>query len=178
MGPFNRPDQPWRAPRRETALSGVALFVVLMAVWLLNSGHYTPLIIGFGVASSFLVVFLSWRMGIVDREGLPVHLLPRAVLYAPWLFKEIFKANVDVAKRILPLFEPNVSPRLFDTGVTQKSDLGRVIYANSITLTPGTVSIGVRGSYITVHAIAEDVADGLQEGEMDRRVTWLEGEGS
>jgi multicomponent Na+:H+ antiporter subunit E len=52
-----------------------------------------------------------------------------------------------------------------------------VLYANSITLTPGTVSIGVRGSYITVHAIAEDVADGLQEGEMDQRVTWLEGEG-
>jgi multicomponent Na+:H+ antiporter subunit E len=178
LGLFLRQDQPWRAPRRETALSGVALFVVLMAVWLLSSGHYTPLIIGFGVASSLLVVFLSWRMGIVDREGLPVHLLPRAVLYAPWLFKEIFKANVDVAKRILPLFEPNVSPRLFDTGVTQKSDLGRVIYANSITLTPGTVSIGVKGSYITVHAIAEDVADGLQEGEMDRRVTWLEGEGS
>jgi len=177
LGRFDRPDQPWRAPRRETTLSGVALSVVLMAVWLLNSGHYKPLMIGFGVASSLLVVFLSWRMGIVDREGLPVHLLPRATVYAPWLFKEIFKANVDVAKRVLHPFEPDISPRLFDTGVTQKSDLGRVIYANSITLTPGTVSIGVRGSYITVHAIAEEVADGLQEGEMDRRVTWLEGEG-
>jgi len=178
LGLFLRQDQPWRASRRETAFSGVALFVVLMAVWLLNSGHYTPLIIGFGVASSLLVVFLSWRMGIVDREGLPVHLLPRATVYAPWLFKEIFTANVDVAKRVLTPFEPNISPRLFDTGVTQKSDLGRVIYANSITLTPGTVSIGVRGAYITVHAIAEEVADGLQEGEMDRRVTWLEGEGA
>jgi multicomponent Na+:H+ antiporter subunit E len=178
LGLFLRQDQPWRASLRETALSGVALFMVLMAVWLLNSGHYTPLMIGFGVASSVLVVFLSWRMGIVDREGLPVHLLPRATMYAPWLFKEIFTANVDVAKRVLTPFEPDISPRLFDTGVTQKSDLGRVIYANSITLTPGTVSIGVKGSYITVHAIAEDVADGLQEGEMDRRVTWLEGEGS
>jgi len=176
LGLFGTPDQPWRAPRRETALSGVVLFVVLMAVWLLNSGHYTPLMIGFGVASSLFVVFLSWRMGIVDREGLPVHLLPRATLYAPWLFKEIFKANVDVGRRVLIPFEPDISPRLFDTGVTQKSDLGRVIYANSITLTPGTVSVGVRGAYITVHAIAEDVADGLQEGEMDRRVTWLEGE--
>ena len=178
LGLFDGPDQPWRAPRRESTLCGVALFVVLMAVWLLNSGHYTPLLIGFGVASSLFVVFLSWRMGIVDREGLPVHLLPRATVYAPWLFKEIFTANVDVAKRVLTPFEPDISPRIFDTGVTQKSDLGRVIYANSITLTPGTVSIGVRGAYITVHAIAEDVADGLQKGEMDRRVTWLEGEGS
>lgn len=176
MGLLDRPDQPWRAPRGETALCGVVLFVVLMAVWLLNSGHYTPLLIGFGVASSLFVVYLSWRMGIVDREGLPVRLIPRALLYGPWLFKEIFKSNVDVAKRALTPYEPDVSPRLFDTGVTQKSDLGRVLYANSITLTPGTVSIGVHGAYITVHAIAEEVADGLQEGEMDRRVTWLEGE--
>ena len=110
MGLFARPDQPWRAPRRETALCGVALFVVLMAVWLLNSGHYTPLIIGFGVASSLLVVFLSWRMGIVDREGMPVHLLPRAAVYAPWLFKEICKANVDVAKRVLTPFMPPAKP--------------------------------------------------------------------
>jgi multicomponent Na+:H+ antiporter subunit E len=178
VGLFARPDQPWRAPRGETALCGVALFVVLMAVWLLNSGHYTPLLIGFGVASSLFVVYLSWRMGIVDREGLPVHLIPRGLRYGPWLFKEIFTANVDVAKRTLTPYEPDISPRIFDTGVTQKCDLGRVIYANSITLTPGTVSIGVKGSYITVHAIAEEVADGLQEGEMDRRVTWLEGEGS
>ena len=178
MGLFDRPDQPWRAPRAETALCGVALFVVLMAVWLLNSGHYTPLLIGFGVLSCLFVVYLSWRMGIVDREGLPVHLIPRALIYGPWLFKEIFTANVDVAKRTLTPYEPDISPRLFDTGVTQKSDLGRVIYANSITLTPGTVSIGVRGSYITVHAIAEEVADGLQEGEMDQRVTWLEGKDS
>jgi multicomponent Na+:H+ antiporter subunit E len=176
LGLFDRPDQPWRAPRGETALCGVVLFAVLMAVWLLNSGHYTPLLIGFGVASSLFVVYLSWRMGIVDREGLPYHLIPRALIYGPWLFKEIFASNVDVAKRVLTVFEPDISPRIFDTGVTQKTDLGRVIYANSITLTPGTVSIGVKGSYITVHAIAEEVADDLQEGEMDRRVTWLEGE--
>jgi multicomponent Na+:H+ antiporter subunit E len=178
VGLFDRPDQPWRAPRGETAICGFVLFVVLMAVWLLNSGHYTKLLNSFGVASSLFVVYLSWRMGIVDREGLPVHLIPRVLIYGPWLFKEIFTANVDVAKRTLSPYEPDISPRLFETGVTQKSDLGRVIYANSITLTPGTVSIGVRGSYITVHAIAEEVADELQEGEMDRRVTWLEGKDS
>ena len=177
MGLFDRPEQPWRAPRRESVHSAVILFMVLMAVWLLNSGHYTPLMIGFGALSSLFVVFLSWRMGIVDREAMPVQLLPRAVMYLPWLVKEIFKSNVDVARRILSPFEPDVSPRIFNTGVTQRSDLGRVIYANSITLTPGTVSIGVRGAYITVHAIAEEVAEGLLEGEMDRRVTRFEGEG-
>jgi multicomponent Na+:H+ antiporter subunit E len=157
--------------------SAVALFVILMAVWLFNSGHYTPLITGFGVASCLLVVFLSWRMGLVDEEGVPVHLLPRALLYIPWIAKEVVLANVDVARRILSFGRPKISPAVFDTPTTQCTDLGRVLYANSITLTPGTVSIWVHGRAITVHAIAEEVADGLAEGEMDRRVTWLEGAG-
>ena len=172
---FNGPriQELWRLPVKHT----VALFGILLSVWLLNSGHYTPMIIGFGVASCLLVVWLSRRMGIVDSEAVPLHLFPRVFLYTPWIIKEVFKANVDVARRALSFGKPNVSPKLFDTPATQKTDLGRVLYANSITITPGTVSIWVHGPCITVHAIAEDVADGLSEGEMDRRVTWLEGGG-
>jgi multicomponent Na+:H+ antiporter subunit E len=155
--------------------SATALFFILLAVWLLNSGHYTLLMISFGVASCLFVVFLSLRMGIVDDEAEPVHLLPRAVVYLPWLVKEIFKSNIDVARRVLTPGRLRISPRIIEAGTTQHSELGRVIYANSITLTPGTVSIRVHGSYITVHAIADDVAEGLLEGEMDRRVTWFEG---
>jgi len=147
-----------------------------MAVWLLNSGHYTLLITSFGVASCLLVVWLSRRMGIVDEEGMPVRLLHRLPIYLPWIAKEVVKSNLDVARRILTLGRPGVSPRLFEAPTTQHSDLGRVLYANSITLTPGTVSIRVHGTKITVHAIADEVADDLLEGEMDRRVTRLEGE--
>jgi multicomponent Na+:H+ antiporter subunit E len=155
--------------------SAVALFVILMSLWLLLSGHYTPMLIGFGVASCLLVVWLAWRMRIVDPEGVPVDQLPRAFFYVPWLVKEVFLANVDVARRVLTPGKPNISPELFDVDTTQRSDLGRVLYANSITLTPGTVSILVHGRKITVHAIAEEVAEGLREGEMDRRVTRFEG---
>ena len=156
--------------------SAIALFGTLVGLWLLLSGHYTAMLIGIGVGCSIGVVFLSVRMGIADSEALPVHLLPRALLYVPWLAIQVFLANVDMAKRILaPRRQPNVSPRLFDVTATQESDLGRVLYANSITLTPGTVSIRVRGQRITVHAIAEDVADGLVRGEMDRRITRVEG---
>ncbi|MCU0305109.1 MAG: Na+/H+ antiporter subunit E [Thermoanaerobaculales bacterium] len=154
----------------------VALFTLLMAVWLLNSGHYTPLIIGFGVASCLFVVWLARRMEIVDDEALPIHLLARLPRYLPWLALEVVKSNLDVARRILTPGRPDVSPRLFDAPTTQHTDLGRVLYANSITLTPGTVSIRVHGAAITVHAIAEDVADSLLEGGMDRRVSRLEGE--
>jgi len=155
--------------------SAVALFVLLIAVWLLNSGHYTTMMIGFGIASCFFVVVLCRHMRIVDRESVPVHLLPRAVLYTPWLAVEVFKANIDVARRIVFGGRASLSPRVFDARTSQKSDLGRVLYANSITLTPGTVSIQVHGDAITVHAIAEEAAEELLKGEMDRRVTWLEG---
>ncbi len=155
--------------------SAISLFFLLAGVWLLNSGHYTPLMVGFGIASCLFVLFLSWRMKIVDEECVPVNLLPRVVLYTPWLFVEVFKANVDVARRILSPRRSSLSPRVFYAEASQHSDLGRVLYANSITLTPGTVSIEVHNHAITVHAIAEEVADGLLEGEMDRKVTWLEG---
>lgn len=155
--------------------STVSLFVILLGAWLLNSGHYTPLMLSFAVLSCLLVVFLSRRMDIVDDEALPVHLLPRTLAYLPWLLKEIFLANLDVARRVLSPGRPRISPRLFEAETSQHSDLGRVIYANSITLTPGTVSIRVHGTHITVHAIADEVADGLLEGGMDRRVTRLEG---
>jgi len=154
----------------------IALFALLLAVWLLNSGHYTVLITSFGIASCLLVVWLSHRMGIVDEEGVPIHLLTRLPMYLPWIAKEVFKSNLDTARRILNLGSPDVSPRLFEAPTTQRTDLGRVLYANSITLTPGTVSIRVHGASITVHAIADEVADDLLGGEMDRRVTRLEGE--
>ncbi|MCP4895520.1 MAG: Na+/H+ antiporter subunit E [bacterium] len=153
----------------------VALFVLLMTLWLLSSGHYTPLIISFGVASCAGVSVLAWRMGIADREGMPVHLLGRALTYIPWITWEVLKANIDVARRILSP-KLDISPRIFEVKTSQKTDLGRVLYANSITLTPGTVSIRVHGDRITVHAIAGDVADGLLEGGMDSRVTRFEGE--
>ena len=158
--------------------SAVALFAILLAVWLLNSGHYTTMLVSIGVACCALVVLLARRMGIVDREGVPVHLIPRAFVYVPWLVKEVVKSNLDVARRILtPARKLDISPMLFDVTTSQHSDLGRVLYANSITLTPGTVSIQVYGNRITVHAIAEDVADDLAEGDMDRHVTRFEGAG-
>ena len=146
-----------------------------MAVWLLNSGHYTSLMIGFGIGSCLLVLWLALRMRIVDDEALPVRLVPRVPLYLPWFVLEVFKSNLDVARRILSPGRLKISPRLFDASASQRSDLGRVLYANSITLTPGTVSIWVFPRKILVHAIADEVADGLLEGEMDLRVTRLEG---
>ncbi|GLQ07100.1 Na+/H+ antiporter subunit E [Sneathiella chinensis] len=149
-----------------------SLFLVLLAVWLLLSGIYTPLLIGFGVVSCALVAFIARRMDVADREGHPIHLGPRIITYWFWLVVEIIKANVDVAKCVL-MPKTYLRPSMFTTKATQKSDLGKVIYANSITLTPGTVTVDLDDDVVLVHALTTGSADGVKSGEMDRRVTEL-----
>ncbi|CAN0550260.1 unnamed protein product, partial [Laminaria digitata] len=103
-----------------------------------------------------------------------VHITVKVLLYWPWLVWEIVKANIDVTKRVLGMAP--ISPTVVRIKATQKTDLGIVIFANSITLTPGTISLDVdEDGYILVHALSRDGTEGLEGGEMDRRVTDLEG---
>lgn len=150
----------------------IGLMIALVGTWVLWSWHFTPALLSYGVASCVVVLLIARRMRVVDREGAPIDLLPVLVTYLPWLFWEIAKANVDVARIVLHPRMP-ISPRLIEVRATQKHDLGRVIYANSITLTPGTVTIDTEGDLITVHALTQGAADGVLSGEMDRRVSRL-----
>ena len=152
----------------------ISLAIVLYGLWLLLSGLYSPLLLGFGAFSVSIVIVIALRMDIADREGHPIHLTPKALLYWPWLGWEIVKANVDVARCILDPRLP-ISPTLVRLNASQKSELGIVIYANSITLTPGTVSMDIERGRIEVHALTRATAKSLQRGDMDRRVTEMEG---
>ncbi len=155
---------------------GLILFSFLLAVWLLLSGHYTPTLITYGVLSCLAVVLLVGHLGILDEEALPAHLGIRPLLYLPWLLKEIVVSNLAVARVILTPSLP-IRPRILRVDASQKTDVGRVTYANSITLTPGTVTLDVRDGKLLVHALTTDSAEGLLSGEMDRRVARLEGLG-
>jgi len=150
------------------------LFVTLMVVWLLFSGHYNATLITYGVLSCLGVVALIAHLRILDEEALPAHLAFRAFFYVPWLFKEVVLSNLAVAKVILSPKLP-IHPRILRIEASQKTDVGLVIYANSITLTPGTVTLDVRHGKFLVHALTTDSAEGLLNGEMDRRVSHLEG---
>jgi multicomponent Na+:H+ antiporter subunit E len=153
----------------------ISLAGVLCVLWLLLSGHFQePLLLGLGVASVAGVVFIARRMDVIDHEGHPVHLSWRALFYWPWLLWEIVKANIDVARVLIDRRMPT-DIAVINVKATQKSELGRVIYANSITLTPGTVTIALDDDILTVHALTTDAAEGLNTGEMDRRVTAVEG---
>jgi len=154
-------------------LRALGLGAALFGFWLVLSGHYTPLLIGFGVASSALVVYIAWRMDVADHEGIPLQLGGRLWMYLPWLMKEIFVSNVHVAKIILSPSLP-ISPLLVRYRCSQKTDLGKSIYANSITLTPGTITTHIEGDELEIHSLTWVDVDGREEDEMDRRVTWVE----
>jgi len=117
-----------------------------------------------------LTVYLAHRMNILDYESFPIHLLSRFPVFFAYILWEILKSNIDVLKRILNSDKNAVSPRLIELPLPQKTDLGRVIYANSITLTPGTVSVGLTQKSVIVHALAEGMDDDLATGEMARSI--------
>ena len=144
---------------------------LLFVFWIFLSGHFEPLLLGFGLASVALTVFLSKRMNVIDHESYPLHLSLQLPAFFVYIFKEIIKANIDVIKRILRFDGKSISPQLVEIPVLQKSDLGRVIYANAITLTPGTVSVELTKETITIHTLTKEAAEELAEGSMAKEIS-------
>lgn len=152
----------------------LGLIVGAAGLWLLLSGHYTPMVLGLGAASCVFCVYVCHRMGIVDAEGVPLHLLWRLPGYTAWLAIQIAQSNWDVAKRVVRPGR-HISPTMVRLRARQSSALGQVIFANSITLTPGTVTVALRGGDAVVHALTRDNAQDMEGGDMDQRVRRLEG---
>lgn len=160
--------------RSDTGILFFSLSATLFSFWLALSGHYTPTFFIIGAMCAILTAAFGLRLGVVDEEGHPIHLVFRALTYWPWLLWQIAKSSIDVSRVILSPGLP-VSPTLVKIKADQKTGLGVSIFANSITLTPGTISVDVVGGEILVHALCKSGADDLEEGTMNRRVTKFEG---
>ncbi len=143
----------------------ISLAILLFCLWLALSGHINVLMLSLGLASTLLVVYFSHRMDVIDSEMYPAHLTPLLIRFWVFLTREIVIANIDVVRRI---FKPgkNISPQLFQLPITKKTDLARVIYANAITMTPGTVCVKVNRDTLTVHSLSKESADDLRSGRM------------
>jgi multicomponent Na+:H+ antiporter subunit E len=154
----------------------VLISVTLFAYWLLLSGHYETWLVVSGAVLSVLVVGFCLFTGITDEEGFPIEKLPRALVYWPWLGWQMVLSALNVTRLILHPRLP-ISPTMVKVDAQQKSAVGLTIYANSITLTPGTISVEVseRGKAIWVHAITRENAEGFADDEMNRRVAWVDG---
>ena len=155
-------------------LVGSAAF--LAALWLLMSGIYKPLVIGFGLLSVATVLFVTRRMDRADRDRLAFAIRPvELVRYLVWLLVEIARANWAVTRLILSRTMP-LRQVIFDVQSSQSTDIGRTLFANSITLTPGTISVETveENNVIQVHAVAYEENDPAALADMDRRVTAVE----
>lgn len=155
-------------------MRSISLSLILFGTWLLWSGHFEPILLGFGVFSCVFVTFLNKKMERYEGVSHENRLGLRWIGYGPWLLWEIAKANWNVARIILKPSLP-IKPRLMRIRASQKTDLAKVIYANSITLTPGTITLDVRDDKFLVHALSDEAAADLDTGEMDRRVSAMEG---
>jgi multicomponent Na+:H+ antiporter subunit E len=147
--------------------------LLLAAAWMAWSGDRDPQLLFYGGLSCVLVVALCLRMGIVGSPRGAVSVDRGRLAYLAWLLREIVKSAIDVGRVILDPKLP-IRPQLIRVEASQRSELGQVIYANSITLTPGTISLDVRDNSILVHALTDGAAAGLASGEMNARVARLE----
>lgn len=146
----------------------------LACLWLLMSGLFKPLLVIFGGVSVLLVVYLVNRMDRIDEDGVPLPLKPFAGIgYFFWLLVEIAKSNWAVTRIIL---SPNMPIRqhLFSVPYTQKSDVAQVVFANSITLTPGTLTVETDLGYFLVHALDYTDTSTQELAAMDARVSATE----
>ena len=156
-------------------LLGVFAFCALLGFWLLLSGHFTFFLVAAGVGASAGVVWLALRMEVVDREGVPADFWRAAFSYWPWLAWQIVKAAWDVSRIIVHPRLP-ISPTLVRFKPSQRSIVGLVTHANSITLTPGTITVQASAQEFLVHGLTKAGAEACVSSEMDRRIRDLERE--
>jgi len=155
---------------------GLVLAVVLAVYWLALSGYYKdPLILSFGGISILLVLGLCARMRILDEETVPYLNTPKILSYFVWLGKEIVKANVQVFKAVLSP-DMEISPKMVKIPSKPKTEIGKTMFGNSITLTPGTVSVEMSEDEILVHALLSEMSDPSGFEDMARRSAWSVGE--
>ncbi|WJG08212.1 Na+/H+ antiporter subunit E [Aliiglaciecola sp. LCG003] len=139
-----------------------------MLLWLLLSGHFNILFISFGIVSVLFVLLMARRMELIDHESHPITMAAQLLWFWLVLAKKIFTANIDVTLRILGV-KP-INPQLIKIPLEQSSDLTKAIYANAITLTPGSASLHIEDGYLYVHTISEEGAQALLEGEIAKLI--------
>lgn len=150
----------------------ILTLLLWFAAWLLWSGMTKPLLLTLGALSCLLVLVLSRRMNFFDKDVYSLHLVGGLVPFWGWLGKELVKSNLDVARIVLDPALP-ISPTVIKIDALSEDPVGQAILGNSITLTPGTVTMDDHEGTLLVHCLTSAGAQALLEGEMNRRVAAL-----
>lgn len=144
------------------------LILALAAFWFALSGETAPLFLMLGALSALLTLWLVARLKIIDRDASPYHRAPNILVYGGWLLVEIVKANLAVIRRILGPTHA-IDPVMVNVTTTARTNLGKALFANSITLTPGTVTVDVDGDRLKVHALVRETSTAQSFAPMDRK---------
>ncbi|MFP3984034.1 MAG: Na+/H+ antiporter subunit E [Desulfurivibrionaceae bacterium] len=146
-------------------------FILLFGFWLLLSGRFDLFHISLGLISSLLVSLMSADLLFQwDRKGGRLAEAGRFFLYIPWILKEILLSSLHVAYLALhPDMKSLLNPGVIIFKTRLRKNISRAVLANSITLTPGTITIRVVDDVFYVHALTSMFAAGLP-GEMEKRI--------
>jgi len=152
----------------------ILIFIVLFLHWIIWSGKFDVFHLSLGVLSCALVTFMSHDL-YFKREKLSPRIIVKAfrfIKYVPWLLYQIILSNIHVASLVLSPKMP-IDPKIIRYKTRLKDDIALVTFANSITLTPGTITADIRDGEYIVHALSRKVADDLMSGEMEDKVAYI-----
>jgi multicomponent Na+:H+ antiporter subunit E len=175
LAPPSSPAEADSARRRDALSRVLKLAPVLLVFWLVLSGHYTPLLLSLMVVSVAVVCWMIWRADF-DRRfdvtpffDIRLEYVLRTIAYVPWLAWQVLVAAVAASRRVWSP-RPDLRPTVADTPADHLAPVPQVVYANSITLTPGTLSLDVHDDAIEVHSLDPEGIEELEQGGMLRRV--------
>jgi multicomponent Na+:H+ antiporter subunit E len=144
------------------------LLIALTVFWFALSGLTSPYFLVLAVVAVLLALWLSARLGVIGRDASPYHRLPLLLPYVVWLLGQIVKSNIAVIARVVGQ-RSAIDPAMVSIKTKARTDLGKALFANSITLTPGTVTVDVDGDTLKVHALVRENATPASFDQIDRR---------
>lgn len=151
------------------------MYLLFLAAWIIFNGNITLEIFIFGVViSAAMMVFMCNFMDYSLKKEINVYKKSICFFsYVLLLIREIVKANLAIIPRILTV-EEEMEPVIVKFRTYLKTDFARMLLANSITLTPGTITVSMDGNEYTIHCLDTSLAEGLADSEIERLLKKLE----
>ena len=147
----------------------LVLAVLLAAGWLLWSGFFKPLLLALGAFSCALTLYLVHRMRVFDKEQFAFGYGFKLLGFWAWLGREVVASSLEVARVVLRR-KLDIEPQVVALDASDLDEMDQALLGNSITLTPGTLTLDIHDGRLQVHALTREGAAALEEGEMQRRV--------
>lgn len=152
----------------------LSIFLLLCGIWIVFSGQFDAFHLTLGVLSSAFITAISSSFLFVDRSkgfGVRFQEVIRLPGYLLWMLYQIFLSNIHILKLALtPGDLPQVEPSLVRIKTNLKTDFGKWMLANSITLTPGTITISIEGDELLIHSISKISTSAVLDNTMERKI--------